>query len=170
MQAVTTIGLGIAKSAFQVHGIDAAGRVVIRHRLPENSSLKARKRSGASVVLNQRLAGHDPNAVEDRGHHGRPARRCRNSRMGALYVLRSHQRRGVGRVLFTRLLATLRERGIAEACFYVVAINDKAIPFYRAHGAYPIDISINWDARGDTEDLVFAVSTDPGAALRGAPA
>ena len=30
MQAVTTIGLDIAKSVFQVHGIDAEGKVLIR--------------------------------------------------------------------------------------------------------------------------------------------
>jgi len=29
MQAITTIGLDIAKSVFQVHGIDAAGNVII---------------------------------------------------------------------------------------------------------------------------------------------
>jgi transposase len=33
MQAVTTIGLDIAKSVFQVHGIDAGGQVVIRRQL-----------------------------------------------------------------------------------------------------------------------------------------
>jgi transposase len=33
MQAITTIGLDIAKSLFQVHGIDAEGRVVIRRQL-----------------------------------------------------------------------------------------------------------------------------------------
>ena len=33
MQAVTTIGLDIAKSVFQVHGIDATGEVVLRRRL-----------------------------------------------------------------------------------------------------------------------------------------
>jgi transposase len=32
MQMVTTIGLDIAKSGFQVHGIDAAGQVVIRRQ------------------------------------------------------------------------------------------------------------------------------------------
>ena len=30
MHGVTTIGLDIAKSVFQVHGIDATGKVVIR--------------------------------------------------------------------------------------------------------------------------------------------
>ena len=30
---VTTIGLDIAKSVFQVHGVDAAGQVVLRQRL-----------------------------------------------------------------------------------------------------------------------------------------
>jgi transposase len=33
MQAVTTIGLDIAKSVFQVHGIDARGNVVVRRQL-----------------------------------------------------------------------------------------------------------------------------------------
>jgi transposase len=33
MQTVTTIGFDIAKSVFQVHGVDAAGEVVIRRQL-----------------------------------------------------------------------------------------------------------------------------------------
>ena len=33
MQAVKTIGLDIAKSVFQVHGVDADGQVVIRRKL-----------------------------------------------------------------------------------------------------------------------------------------
>jgi transposase len=33
MQAVTTIGLDIAKSVFHVHGIDAEGKVLIRREL-----------------------------------------------------------------------------------------------------------------------------------------
>jgi transposase len=33
MQTVTTIGLDIAKSVFQVHGVDAAGQVVVRRQL-----------------------------------------------------------------------------------------------------------------------------------------
>ena len=33
MQTTTTIGLDIAKSVFQVHGVDAAGQVVIRRQL-----------------------------------------------------------------------------------------------------------------------------------------
>lgn len=33
MQAITTIGLDIAKSVFQVHGIDAEGQVVVRQQL-----------------------------------------------------------------------------------------------------------------------------------------
>jgi transposase len=33
MQVITTIGLDIAKSVFQVHGIDAGGQVVIRRQL-----------------------------------------------------------------------------------------------------------------------------------------
>jgi transposase len=33
MQAITTIGLDIAKSVFQVHGVDGGGEVVIRRQL-----------------------------------------------------------------------------------------------------------------------------------------
>jgi transposase len=33
MQAVTTIGLDIAKSVFQVHGVNADGNVVLRRQL-----------------------------------------------------------------------------------------------------------------------------------------
>ena len=42
MQKVTTIGLDIAKSVFQVHGVDAAGQVVIRRQL--------KRRSGPGVL------------------------------------------------------------------------------------------------------------------------
>ena len=33
MQTITTIGLDIAKSVFQVHGVDADGKVVVRRQL-----------------------------------------------------------------------------------------------------------------------------------------
>jgi transposase len=33
MQTVTTVGLDIAKSVFQVHGVDAEGNVLIRRQL-----------------------------------------------------------------------------------------------------------------------------------------
>ncbi len=33
MQAVRTIGLDIAKSVFQVHGVDVSGQVVVRRKL-----------------------------------------------------------------------------------------------------------------------------------------
>ena len=33
MQSISTIGLDIAKSVFQVHGVDPAGQVVLRRQL-----------------------------------------------------------------------------------------------------------------------------------------
>jgi transposase len=33
MQAITTIGLDIAKSVFQVHGVDVRGNVVLRRQI-----------------------------------------------------------------------------------------------------------------------------------------
>jgi tRNA/tmRNA/rRNA uracil-C5-methylase (TrmA/RlmC/RlmD family) len=38
MHTVTTIGLVIAKSVFQVHGVDAAGQAVIRGKLKRRCS------------------------------------------------------------------------------------------------------------------------------------
>jgi len=38
MQTITTIGFDIAKSVFQVHGVDATGQVVIRRQLKREPS------------------------------------------------------------------------------------------------------------------------------------
>jgi len=84
---------------------------------------------------------------------------ARGDRIGALYLLRFYQRRGIGRALLTRLLAALNQQGVAEARFDVVAINVNAIRFYRALGAYPVGRCINRSARGNSEDLVFAIPT-----------
>jgi hypothetical protein len=40
MQSITTIGLDLAKSIFQVHGVDAAGQVVMRRQLKRRYVLK----------------------------------------------------------------------------------------------------------------------------------
>ena len=39
MEAITTIGLDIAKSVFQVHGVDAAGNVIVRRQLKRRNVL-----------------------------------------------------------------------------------------------------------------------------------
>ena len=57
MQAVTTIGLDIAKSVFQVHGVDAAGQVVIRRRLKRRYVLTFFQKL-PRALLGSRLALH----------------------------------------------------------------------------------------------------------------
>ena len=39
MQTITTIGLDIAKSVFEVHGVDAVGEVVMRRQLKRRTIL-----------------------------------------------------------------------------------------------------------------------------------
>ena len=39
MQSISTIGLDIAKSVFQVHGVDAGGQVVLRRQLKRRQIL-----------------------------------------------------------------------------------------------------------------------------------
>jgi transposase len=48
MQTVTTIGLDIAKSVFQVHGVDAGGQVVIG---AANIRPPRHRRAGAWAVV-----------------------------------------------------------------------------------------------------------------------
>ena len=43
MRTITTIGLDIAKSVFQVHGVDAVGQVVIRRQLKRRYAHKKHK-------------------------------------------------------------------------------------------------------------------------------
>src|ERR1700722_7574729 len=50
MQRVTTIGLDIAKSVFQVHGVDAIGNVVIRRQLKRRYVLAFFQKLAACVV------------------------------------------------------------------------------------------------------------------------
>src|SRR5450432_2463742 len=50
MQAITTIGLDIAKSVFQVHGIDAAGEVIVRRLIRRAQLLPFFARQPACVV------------------------------------------------------------------------------------------------------------------------
>jgi transposase len=54
MQTVTTNGFDIAKSVFQVHGVDAAGEVVIRRQLKRRHVL----------AFFQKLSPSPPRAVQ----------------------------------------------------------------------------------------------------------
>ena len=62
MQAITTIGLDIAKSVFQVHGVDAEGNVVIRRQLKRRyvwrSLRSCRPAWSASRPAPRRTIGH----------------------------------------------------------------------------------------------------------------
>jgi transposase len=50
MQTVKTIGLDIAKSIFQVHGVDADGQVVIRRKLKRRYVLSFFEKLPACLV------------------------------------------------------------------------------------------------------------------------
>jgi transposase len=61
MQVVTTIGLDIAKSVFQVHGADAQGNVAVRRQLKRRQVLPFFKKlhlaSSASRLALRRIIG-----------------------------------------------------------------------------------------------------------------
>ena len=60
MQSISTIGLDIAKSVFQVHGVDAAGQVVLRRQLRRRyaSGRKRLFRVRSATSKLARIGGH----------------------------------------------------------------------------------------------------------------
>jgi transposase len=62
MQAVTTIGLDIAKSVFQIHGVDAAGNVIVRRQLKRRYVLAFFQKLPACLIgmepALRRIIGH----------------------------------------------------------------------------------------------------------------
>jgi transposase len=79
MQSISTIGLDIAKSVFQVHGVDAAGQVVVR-----TPSVEAPARPGIFQKLSPCLVGieacasshHWSRELQALGHTVRLMHRC----------------------------------------------------------------------------------------------
>jgi light-regulated signal transduction histidine kinase (bacteriophytochrome) len=51
MQTITTIGFDIAKSVFQVHGVDANGLVVIRRQLKRRYVLESQPGQGSTFAF-----------------------------------------------------------------------------------------------------------------------
>ncbi len=75
MQANTTVGLDIAKSVFQVHGVEADGRVVIRRQLKRRQVLPLMRWSAPA------LQSHDNSVVADSNRRESP---MRNQPLGAV--------------------------------------------------------------------------------------
>src|SRR3974390_1247958 len=73
MQAITTIGLDIAKSVFQVHGIDAEGNVLIRRQLKRRYVLTFFEKLQPCLVGIEACATshHWSRELKELGHTGR---------------------------------------------------------------------------------------------------
>jgi len=65
METVTTIGLDIAKSVFQVHGIDAEGKVVIRRQLKRRCVPAFFQKLPSCLIGIEACASSAPNRDED---------------------------------------------------------------------------------------------------------
>jgi transposase len=50
MNEVTTIGLDLAKNVFQIHGVDASGRIVVRRQLRRSQVLPFFEKQAACLV------------------------------------------------------------------------------------------------------------------------
>ena len=87
VQTVTTIGVDIAKSVFQVHGFDAAGNVAIRRQITDygDSSLCWRRHSAPCLGASAQLTAGGVGARPDHPISGHRAFGRRHSLIGAIY-------------------------------------------------------------------------------------
>jgi Phage integrase family len=70
MQAVTTIGLDIAKSVFQIHGVDAAGNVIVRRQLKRRYVLPFFQNKRAAARKSSRYGHRDATMILIAYRHG----------------------------------------------------------------------------------------------------
>jgi GNAT superfamily N-acetyltransferase len=77
------------------------------------------------------------------------SRACPRGPHRRAFVLRSYQRRGIGRALLTRLLAAMNKRGVAEARFDVAAI--RALPEKKESEGIPLRARIGFKNRAGRE-------------------
>ena len=103
MDSVTTIGLDIAKSVFQVHGVDAVGEVVVRRKLTRRRVLGFFESLPRCLVGIEACSSSHYWAREliARGHDVRllPAQ------YGAMAVIRYAERNGTRRPWLVQLMA-----------------------------------------------------------------
>ena len=85
---------------------------------------------------------------------------ARRHRMQALYLLAAYRRRGIGKLMLTKILRLLHQDGIPEMEFDVFALNANAIAFYRACGARQTGSVRNTDPAGDYDDATFSIATN----------
>src|SRR6187455_3030643 len=68
MQTITTIGLDIAKSVFQVHGVDVDGHVVVRRQLKRRYVLAFFQKLPPCLVGIEASAHHWSRELQALGH------------------------------------------------------------------------------------------------------
>src|SRR4051812_29177618 len=136
MQTTTTIGLDIAKSVFQVHGVDAAGQVVIRRQLKRRYVLSFFQKLPQCLVGIEACASshHWSRELQALGHTVRlmpPAyvkpyvKRQKNDatrqQTSVINAIRAH-------LAEFGIVAPVGRRGVEELLTVVADPNDKRVP------------------------------------------
>ena len=71
MSELATVGIDLAKSVFQIHGVDENGRVIVRCQLRRSQLLAYFQKRPPCLIGMEACAGsHDwGRRLEERGHH-----------------------------------------------------------------------------------------------------
>ena len=103
MQTIKTIGLDIAKSVFQVHGIDAAGSVTVRRQLKRRYVLAFFEKLAPCLIGIEACASahHWPRQLQALGHTVRlmPPALGQNDAGPKTEIVRRVQRAAISHVL-----------------------------------------------------------------------
>ena len=83
-----------------------------------------------------------------------------NGTLTTLYILASHQRRGLGRALLAAIAHDMRARGHDDLRFNVLAKNSNAIAFYEAQGARRLGRVVLDEHGHRYEDELFILPTN----------
>jgi transposase InsO family protein len=162
MSTVVTIGLDLAKSVFQIHGVDDAGRTVLRRRLSRHELVPyfaklpgclvgmeacsaahhwgARSQSRAEgILLTEAQIAALEKAKADKEAHGEFESECPGY-CGAQDTFYVGTLKGVGRIYQQTFIDTYAK--VAFAKLYdrktpitaAEILNDRVVPFYDEHG------------------------------------
>jgi L-amino acid N-acyltransferase YncA len=117
-----------------------AGIASLEERAPEAHEMADRMRSISRDYpwLVAEIDGEVAGYAYGSRHHERAAYRW--SADVTVYISSAHHRRGVGRSLYTALLALLERQGVYEVCAGVTLPNDASVGLHESMGFRPVGV------------------------------
>ncbi len=133
--------------------------LIERHRVDDRTIQWRRTLERVPRLSDVFVAAHDDAVVGFvASGASRNAALARDGEIYALYLLRAHQRRGIGRALCRAAASRLSERGLRSVAAWALSTNEPARRFYEALGG--VRIGERADGEGDATLVEVAYGWD----------